>query len=167
MKYSVLALALAAASGAALAQDPSSAWEFFEADGGRNGANVRAADGSQLVLKCDKPGRREVHAILLAPSDKRLAVPGPRAISRPITFQFDGSAPRTESWGFYERYAMAQGRTSDRALARFVVGLRGASKVRMRLSTGMSSDVEMDFDTTGSREAIARVYELCKDTAPT
>lgn len=167
MKYAVLALATAAASSAALAQAPAAAtWEFFEADGGRNGASLKAPDGSQLVLKCDKPGRREVHAIFLAGGEDKLAAPSQRPVSRPITFQFDGGAPRTENWSFYERYAMAQGKTADRALARFVAGLRGATKVNLRLDTGISSDVVMNFDVAGARDAVAKVYDLCKDSQP-
>ncbi|OYW45450.1 MAG: hypothetical protein B7Z33_06290 [Sphingomonadales bacterium 12-68-11] len=162
---------MAAASGGAVAQAPAApapaaTWQFFVAEGGRNGAGVQRPDGSQIVLKCDKPGRREVHALILVGGSERLAVPNNRAVSRPIRFQFDGGAPRTENWGFYEKYAMAQGKTSDRALARFVTGLRGASKVEMRLDTGIGPDVDMEFDTSGSREAIARVYELCKDSPP-
>lgn len=166
MKYPLLAFALATASSAALAQDQTASWEFFEEDGGRSGATLRADNGAQLVLKCDKPGRREVHAILLAAGSDRLAVPNERPVSRPITFQFDGRAPRTESWGFYEKYAIAQGKTSDRALARFVTALRNASTVRARLDTGISSDVEMNFDVTGAGQAVSQVYEACRDSAP-
>ena len=148
--------ALAAAASAqapAPAQEPAATWEFFEEDGGRNGALVKAADGSQLILKCDKPGRREVHAIVLAPSEK-LAVPNDRPISRPIRFQFDGGAPKTESWGFYEHHA------------RFIAGLRGTSDVKMRLDTGIGPDVDLEFGVAGSEAAIARVYKACNDSEP-
>ena len=164
MRFAMVCAAMLAAVPAA-AQDQASPWEFFEADGARNGATVKGANGTQLVLKCDKPGRREVHAILLAP-ESTLAAPSPRPISRPIIFQFDDSGPRTESWGFYEHYAMAQGKTSDRALARFVAGLRRAAHVELRFDTGIGPDVEMDFNVAGAEAAIARVYELCQDTPP-
>ena len=168
MRYGVLALALAATSGAVVAQDqPStSAWGFFEADGGANGASVEGEDGSHLVLKCDKPGSREVYAIVLT-ADDRLVPPNDRPYARGITFQFDGRAPKTENWGFFERYAIAQGKTSDRALARFIISLRGASRVQLRLDAATGADVEMDFNVTGATEAIGRVYEICKDTPPT
>jgi len=172
MRYSIIAFGLAAVSAAALGQDaaapaeaPATAWQFFTEDGGRNGASARNATGSQIVLKCDKPGRRAVHAIILAPEEK-LAAPNSRPISRPIIFQFDSSAPKSENWGFFEHHAIALGNTSDRALARFVVGLRGASKVRIRLDTGISSDVVLDFDITGAQEAITRVYQTCSDAVP-
>lgn len=171
MRNLALAISLAALSTGVWAQDgapapePASPWQFFEEDSGRNGALVTAADGAQLVLKCDKPGRREVHAIVLAPS-KKLAVPNDRPISRPIRFQFDNGAPRTESWGFYEHHAIAQGKTSDRALARFVVGLRGTSNVKMRLDTGIGPDVDLQFDVAGADDAIARVYDMCNDNQP-
>ena len=156
MRNLVLGISMTALAAAASAQapapapEPAATWEFFEEDGGRNGALVKAADGSQLILKCDKPGRREVHAIVLAPSEK-LAVPNDRPISRPIRFQFDGGAPKTESWGFYEHHAIAQGKTSDRALARFIAGLRGTSDVKMRLDTGIGPDVDLEFGVAGSK----------------
>ena len=165
MRSLALGISLAALAAAASAQEPAATWEFFEQDGGRNGALVKAADGSQLVLKCDKPGRREVHAIVLAPAEK-LAVPNDRPISRPITFRFDGGAPKTESWGFYEHHAIAQGKTSDRALARFIAGLRGTSNVTLRLDTGIGPDADLEFNVAGAEEAISRVYEACKDNKP-
>ena len=171
MRNLVLGISMTALAAAASAQapapapEPAATWEFFEEDGGRNGALVKAADGSQLILKCDKPGRREVHAIVLAPSEK-LAVPNDRPISRPIRFQFDGGAPKTESWGFYEHHAIAQGKTSDRALARFIAGLRGTSDVKMRLDTGIGPDVDLEFGVAGSEAAIAPVYKACNDSEP-
>jgi hypothetical protein len=171
MKYSIVAFALAAASGAAVAQDSvapeqASPWEFFEEDGGRNGATVKAPDGSQLVLKCDKPGRREVHAIVLTAGD-RLVPPNNFPVSRGIAIQFDSDSPKTENWGFFERYAIAQGKTSDRALAHFVTALKDASQVRMRLDAAIGADVEMEFNVTGAGDAIAQVYQRCGDTVPT
>jgi hypothetical protein len=168
MRYPVLAFVLLAASGSAVAQEQQQAspWIFFEEEGGRNGARITGPNDTQIVLKCDKPGRRAVHALVMVPND-RLAVPTTRPISRPIFFQFDDAAPKKEDWGFFEHHAIALGTTSDRALAHLVVGLRSASKVRLRLDTGISSDVSIDFDVTGAREAIARVYEKCGDNAPT
>lgn len=162
LAMSVLAMAVAAP---VVAQAQASSWQFFEEAGGRNGASVKAADGTQLVLKCDKPGRREVHAIVLSPNDK-LAVPNQRPISRPITFQFDGTAPKTEPWGFYPQYAIAQGKSNDRTLAHFVVALKDASNVKLRLDTGIGPDVDMQFNVAGAHEAITRVYQMCNDTIP-
>jgi hypothetical protein len=169
MKYSVVAISLAALATAAAAQDPlqapASTWQFFTNAGGQTGASVRAADGSQLILKCDKPGRREVHAIVLSTS-KKLGYPNTRPVSRPITFQFDGAAPKTEDWGFFESHAIAQGKNSnDRSLARFVDRLGDARKVDMRLQTEFG-DVDMSFDVAGAGDAITRVYETCKDSVP-
>jgi len=168
MRYSLVAALAVAISATAVAQDqPASAsgWQTFEEDGGRSGAILEAANGSQIVIKCDKPGKREVHAMIISANDK-LAVPNARPISRPIRFQFDSKAPATENWRFYETYAMASGKTGDRALARFVVGLRNASKVRAILSTGIGPDVDLSFDVAGAQEAIAHVYEACRDSAP-
>jgi hypothetical protein len=171
MRYSLAAGLAVAVSAVAVAQDqpageaPASGWQTFEDDSGRSGALVKADNGSQIVIKCDKSGRREVHAMILSSNDK-LAVPNDRPISRPIRFQFDGKSPSTENWRFYETYAMASGKTGDRALARFVVNLRNASNVRTILSTGIGPDVDITFDVTGAREAIAHVYEACGDNAP-
>ncbi len=171
MRYSLVAALAVAVSAVAVAQDqpagdtPASGWQTFEEDSGRSGALLRADNGSQIVIKCDKPGRREVHAMILSSNDK-LAVPNPRPISRPIRFQFDSKSPSTENWRFYETYAMASGKTGDRALARFIVNLRNASSVRTLLSTGIGPDVDITFDVTGAAEAIAHVYDTCKDSAP-
>ena len=80
MRNLVVALGLAAISAAALGQEAAapaaaqaSAWQLFENDDGKKGAIATAADGSQLVLKCDKPGRREVHAIILAATGVRVS----------------------------------------------------------------------------------------------
>lgn len=171
MKHSLVAVLAATVSTVAVAQDqpaaqaPASAWQNFEQESGSSGAIVKAADGSQLVVKCDKPGRREVHAMILS-GDKRLAVPNDRPISRPIRFQFDNDSPTTENWRFYEKRAEALGRTGDRALARFIADLRNASTLRLRLDTGIGPEVEMSFDVAGAREAVTRVYEACRDSAP-
>ncbi|HWK41873.1 MAG TPA: hypothetical protein VNR60_08065 [Croceibacterium sp.] len=168
MRYSLVAALAVAISVTAVAQDqPASAsgWQTFGEEGGRSGALVKADNGSQIVIKCDKPGKREVHAMIMSANDK-LAVPNDRPISRPIRFQFDNKSPATENWRFYETYAMASGKTGDRALARFIVGLRNASKVRTILSTGIGSDVDLSFDVAGAQKAIAHVYEACRDSAP-
>ena len=169
MKYFVAAISLAALATAAGAQDPlttpTSAWQFFTNAGGQTGASVRAADGSQLILKCDKPGQREVHAIVLS-STQKLGYPNTRPVSRPITFQFDGTAPKTENWGFFESHAIAQGKDrNDRSLARFVGRLGDAKQVDMRLQTELG-DVDMTFNVAGAGDAITRVYETCKDRVP-
>lgn len=171
MRHSLAAVIVAAISTAAVAQDqpageaPASAWQNFEQDNGTKGAIIQAADGSQLVIKCDKPGRREVHAMILS-ADKKLAAPSSRPVSRPIRFQFDNKSPSTENWRFYETRAEALGKTGDRALARFITDLRRASRLRMILDTGIGPNVEMNFDVTGAGEAVAHVYEACNDSPP-
>ncbi|HYD25646.1 MAG TPA: hypothetical protein VEB68_12705 [Croceibacterium sp.] len=165
MKFAIVAAGLVAVAAAASGQEQASRWSYFEGEGGMTGAAVQAADGSQLILKCDKPGRREVYAMVVS-GDARLAVPNQRPISRPITVRADGKSPETGDWRFYERYATALGKTSDRTLARFVVDLRNASSLNMRLDTGISQDVVVDFDVTGASEVVPHVYEVCKDTMP-
>jgi len=168
MRHSLAAILAVAASTAAVAQDQpaaqASAWQNVE-QGDVKGAITQASDGSQLLIKCDKPGRREVHAMILS-ADKKLAVPNDRPISRPIRFQFDNKAPATESWRFYEKRAEALGKTGDRALARFIADLRNASMLKMRLDTGIGPDVEIDFNVAGARDAISQVYTACGDSPP-
>lgn len=170
MRHTLAAAFVAAISTAAVAQDqpaaeaPASAWQNFE-EGEMKGAVLEAPDGSQLVIKCDQPGRREVYALIFSP-EKKLAAPSSRPVSRPIRFEFDGKAPSTQDWRFYEQYATALGKTNDRALPRFIIDLRKATRLRMILDTGIGPDVEMNFDLAGAQEAVTHVYEVCRDTAP-
>lgn len=158
----ITASASVAADAQAPAPAPAAAWQSFSGANGI-GASVKGAGGT-LIVKCDKPGKKEVYAMIL--SDASLAVPSQRPPARPIATRFDGKAPEALEWRFYEKYATALGKTGDRNLARFIVGLRKASKVDLRLDTGIASDVVMSFDVTGAREAVTQVYTSCNDTAP-
>jgi len=164
MRYLILGAALAATCGAAQAQD--TAWGFFEAPGGSNGAGVQAGNGAQLILKCDKPGKRSVYAVVVTPES---LVP-PTATApfqmRPIEVRFDAKGPVDERWRFYERSAVAIDQTQTKSLTRFLSGLADAQAVRLRMNPERARYVEESFEVAGAREAIAKVYELCQDDSP-
>ncbi|HWK42276.1 MAG TPA: hypothetical protein VNR60_10120 [Croceibacterium sp.] len=145
-------------------QTAESAWQFLEEGGEGSGAIAQAPDGSQVVLKCDKPGSREVYALIMS-GEKKLATPKSQPMARPIRFLFDGKASQ-QSWRFYETYVAAFGKTSDRSLARFVIDLRRASTLRVMMDTGLGPDVDLSFNVAGASEAISYVYEACRDSAP-
>ena len=63
MKKLLIGAALAACSASVLAQDGS--WAYFEPEGAPLQAGVVAEDGAQLILKCDKPGKRSVYAVVV------------------------------------------------------------------------------------------------------
>lgn len=167
MKGAIAVTLLAFASTAAVAQEQAAEtpWQFFDGEGGMYGALVQSEDGSQVAIKCDKPGRKEVYAMIL-PATKKLAVANIRAITRPIRFQFDSRSPTTENWRIYETYASALGKTGDASLTRFITGLRNASAVKIRVDTGIGPDVDLAFDVSGARDAVTKVYTTCKDSPP-
>ena len=169
MRYFAVGLSLAVVSAAAVAQTMTPGpgkWQYFDAAGGMSGARV-AGTGGTLVVKCDKPGKREVYSMIVADGAK-LALPSQRPPSRPIRYQFDDKTIKTGSWRLYETYATALGKTQDGGaeLDHFIIELRKAAKVNMRIDTGMSADVVMDYDVTGAREAVNHVYQVCKDEQP-
>ena len=169
MRYGLLmAPAVAAVPFAALAQGqaPASAWGFFDA-GTSSGAGVQATDGAQLIFKCDKPGKKEVYVVVVSPKEELGAPSITTPISRPVSFSLDGKPPVKDNWRFYQRSAVATGKTADRALPRFIQWVTSASKVDMRLDTGLrSAEVVMSFNVAGASDAIKTVYQKCKDDVP-
>lgn len=171
MRYLAVALSVAAASSMAVAQgQPTMSpgpgqWQYFQS-GGMNGARVKGTGGS-LVVKCDKPGKREVYAMLVS-DDAKLAISQQAPPSRPIRYVVDDKTIKTGSWRFYDTYATALGKTADGGaeLDHFIIELRKGSKIEMRANTGMSADVVFGFDVTGAREAVTHVYQMCKDEPP-
>src|SRR4051812_4310843 len=167
MRFSILMGAVALAAVPAMAQDQASVWGFFDANGG-SGAGVAGPGGNQLMIKCDKPGKKEVYAIIVS-STKELGAASitTNPISRPIQFRFDGKPPVSDNWRFYPKSAAATGKTADRALPRFISSVAGAAKMDLILDTGLGAPVPMSFDVTGAGPAIKTVYDKCKDEMPT
>jgi hypothetical protein len=79
MRYMVIALALAAVPAAA--QNQASPWQYFEPAGGTMQAGVVNAQGAQLIIKCDKPGKGQVFAVVVTP--EKLVPPLQPAVRHP------------------------------------------------------------------------------------
>lgn len=164
MRNWLIGFGVAAMAAGVSAQD--SSWKYFEPESGPVQAGVVAADGSQLILKCDKPGKGAVYAVMV--STAQLVPPQRDGFTmRPIELRFDAEAPVDERWRFYEQSAVAIDKGSERTLTRFLADLTDATKVRLRLNPERGRWVEAEFDVAGAHEAIARVYESCKDQVPT
>lgn len=163
MRFLLVAAALATVSTAAYAQG--SSWGVFEAPDGSRGAGVQAPNGAQLLVKCDKPGEGEVYGILVSPEE--LVGPSNRGFQmRPVELRFDEGAPVDDRWRFYESSASAVHKGTENQLDRLLAGLADAKTFRARLNPERARWVEMTFDVTGARAAIAQVYENCEDTNP-
>ena len=164
MRYLIAGLATLAAAPLA-AQEPASAWGFFEAGEGSSGVGVQSADGSQLMLKCDKPGANEVYAVVA--TRENLVPPTQTFVMRPVAVRFDSGTPFDDRWRFYDHSAVAINKASERSLTRFLADLDDARKLEIRLEPGgRTPPVTLTFDVAGAKEAIAQVYESCKDTIP-
>ena len=161
--------ALATVSTAAQAQEIAKTWQV--GDTAEEGAAfraplayVQAADGSTLLLKCDKPGNGEVYATIM--STEKLGNPARDTEQRGITYRFDTSTPRDASWRYTDTFAVALGNMRG-ILSSFVQGLANAKQLEVKLEKkGSSKTVDLLFDVTGADQAIAKVYEGCNDKNP-
>jgi hypothetical protein len=165
MRKWVSAVALAAAASSASAQAADSVWGFFDGANGASGAGVGNADGTQLLLKCDKPGKDEVYATVVS-KDPLVGASNTRFQMRPVDIRFDQDAPMEDRWRFYEQSAVAIDQKSERAFERFVGKLIDADTLRVRMNPERGRWVEINFTVTGAKEAIAHVLEKCQDTMP-
>lgn len=164
MRYWTILLGVAAISAAGGAQEPGSAWGAFNGPGGSAGAGVQAANGAQIILKCDKPGKQEVYLTVFTPT--RLGGPAARPIMSTVSARFDSKSPVEDSWRFYEQTVVAIDRKTERSLSRFLTGLADAKTVILRMEPEDRPTVEETFNVTGARAAIAQVYAACKDENP-
>ena len=164
MRYWMIGIALATVAAAASAQDAGSKWAYFEPEGQPMQAGVQNAQGAQLILKCDKPGKKSVYAVVVTP--ERLVPPSRAPFVLPTEVRFDENAPQEDRWTFYDNSAVALNSRGLMSLTRFMDGLPTASKVRLRMYVERGRNIEVSFDVAGAREAIARVYESCKDDVP-
>jgi len=163
MRYMMIAVALAAAPAAA--QEQTSPWQYFEPDGGTVQAGVVNAQGAQLILKCDKPGKGQVYAVVVTP--EKLVPPSNQPfITRALELRFDTGAPREDRWRYYEQSVVAIDQKPTIALSRFLNELAVASKFHIRLNPERARYVEAEFDVAGARDAIGRVYTSCQDQSP-
>ena len=164
MKRLAMGAALAACSAGVLAQE--SSWAYFEPEGAPIQAGVVAADGSQLILKCDKPGKRSVYAVVATNTSLVPPLTDDKYESHPVTLRMDENAPWEDNWRFNDRFAMAVDKGNTRALTRLLEKLRTADKVELRFKPNNGLQTIVNFGTTGAQDAIARVYASCKDTVP-
>jgi hypothetical protein len=165
MRYYVVGAAMAAVAAGVLAQGTPSPWRYFEPAGQPMQAGVVNADGAQLILKCDKPGKKSVYAVMVNPQP--LVPPRESPFLLPTEVRFDENAPQEDRWRFYQNSAVAIDMRGQLALTRFMVGLPTASKLRLRMYVERGRTVEVSFDVGGAQEAIRRVYESCQDDVPT
>ncbi len=163
MRYVMIAAALAAAPAAA--QEQTSAWQYFEPDGGPLQAGVVNPQGAQLILKCDKPGKGQVYAVVVTP--EKLVPPSNQPfVTRALEMRFDAGATVDDRWRYYEQSVVAIDQKPTIALTRFLNGLANATKFHIRLNPERARYVEAEFDVTGARDAIGRVYASCQDQNP-
>jgi len=164
MRYWVLGVAVAALSVGAGAQN--SAWGFFGGPGMASGAGVQAADGSQLLIKCDKPGKRQVFAVVVATTNQARPLPSNQYESFPVTLRMDDKPAWDDNWRFNDKFAMAVDQGNTRSLTRLLEQLADARSVAVRLKPIEHSIYNTSFDVAGAREAIAKVYSDCGDKNP-
>lgn len=164
MRNWIIGVGAAAVAVGASAQDTTSKWAYFEQAGLPMQAGVQNAEGAQLILKCDKPGKKSVYAVVVTPD--RLVPPSNDPYVLPTEVRFDENAPIEDQWRFYDQSAVAINMRGKQALTRFMDGLPDASKLRLRMYVERGRTVEVSFDVAGAQEAIGRVYESCKDDVP-
>ena len=164
MRYLALGVALVALSATATAED--SVWGFFNGDGGAMGAGVQAADGSQLLIKCDKTGKHQVFAVVVSPLNLAPPLPPNRYESDPVTLRMDDGAPWDDNWRFNDKFAMAVDQGNTRSLTRLLGKLQSAKTFDVHLKPVGKGEVHTTFNVAGAKDAIDKVYAGCKDDNP-
>lgn len=158
--------AMAAAGIAALAipvatSAQSSAWGYYEPDDEPMQAGVQSSDGGQLILKCDDTGKGEVFAVVVSPNRLRPSTNRPQV--RSLWIRFDDGPRKEERWRYYEQSVTALNTSRDQTLVDFLNGMADANMVEIRLEPADGPPFELNFQVTGARDAIARVFESCED----
>jgi hypothetical protein len=160
----VIGIGVAAVAASASAQDAATKWAYFEPEGAPMQAGVQNAQGAQLILKCDKPGKKSVYAVVVTP--ERLVPPARDPFVLPTEVRFDENAPQEDRWRFYDNSAVAIDMRDQQALTRFMRGLPSASTLRLRMYVERGRTIEVSFEVAGAPDAISRVYESCQDDVP-
>ncbi|WP_305096743.1 hypothetical protein [Croceibacterium aestuarii] len=165
MKLRYISAALAVISTAAAGQVPG--WNYYEPGDGTIQAVVVAADGAQFILKCDKPGKREVVGIVANTAQLARPLPDGQFETQPVAVRLDGGAPYDDRWRFNDRFAMALNKGNERSLDRLLIKLVDADTMELRLKPSKQPMTVLTFDhLAGAREAIERVFNSCKDEVP-
>lgn len=163
MRYLAMGILLAAMSGAALGQ--SATWGAFE-DGDSKGVGTQGTDGAQLILKCDKPGKGEVYAVMVSPAG--LVPPSQTYIIRPVEVRIDDKPPYSDNWRFFDNSAIAINQGRERSLTRLLAGVGDAKTVELRLypDPKKRAPTVFRFEMAGTETALGHVFESCNDTNP-
>ena len=164
MRYWTFGIALAALSAGATAQD--SAWGFFGSAGQASGAGVQASDGSQLLIKCDKPGKHSVFGVVVATTNLAAPLPATKFESQPVTVRMDTGSPYDENWRFNDKFAMAVDQGNVRSLSTLLRKLANAKTMSIQLKPLNHSIYTTSFSVAGAKAAIDKVYSDCGDTNP-
>ena len=164
MRKWIIGIGAAAIAAGASAQDAASKWAYFEPEGQPMQAGVVNAEGAQLILKCDKPGKKSVYVVMVNPEPLVPASRDPFIL--PTEVRFDDNAPNEDRWRFIGNSAMAMNARGQLALDRLMDGLPTASSLRLRMYLERGRTIEVSFDVAGAQDAINRVYESCKDDVP-
>lgn len=164
MRYWVVGAAVAALSVGAGAQN--SAWGFFGGPGQASGAGVQATDGSQLLIKCDKPGKHSVFGVVVATTNLAAPLPATKFESQPVTVRMDTSAPWDENWRFNDKFAMAVDQGNVRSLTHLLEKMADAKTMTIQLKPLQHSIYHTSFNVEGAKAAIDKVYSDCGDTNP-
>jgi hypothetical protein len=164
MRYLMVGLALGALSAAAMAQE--SAWGFFGGPGMASGAGVQSSDGSQLLIKCDKPGKHSVFGVVVATTNLAAPLPATKFESQPVTVRMDSTAPWDENWRFNDKFAMAVDQGNVRSLTHLLQKMASAKTMTIQLKPLQHSIYYTSFNVSGAKAAIDKVYSDCGDTNP-
>jgi phosphoribosylformylglycinamidine (FGAM) synthase-like amidotransferase family enzyme len=139
---------------------------LFGSPGQASGAGVQAADGSQLLIKCDKTGKGQVFAVVVATNNLARPLPNNQYESFPVSLRMDDKSPWDDNWRFNDKFAMAVDKGNTRSLTRLLEQLADAKMVEVKLEPIEHAIYNTTFNVAGAREAIAKVYADCKDVNP-
>ena len=164
MRYWTVGVVLVALSATATAQD--SAWGYFGGAGAASGAGVQAPDGSQLLIKCDKPGKHSVFGVVVATTNLAAPLPATKYESQPVTVRMDTGSPYDENWRFNDKFAMAVDQGNVRSLTTLLGKLANAKTMAIQLKPLNHSVYSTTFNVAGAKAAIDKVYKDCGDINP-
>ena len=155
MRKWIIGIGAAAIAAGASAQDAASKWAYFEPEGQPMQAGVVNAQGAQLILKCDKPGKKSVYVVMVNPEPLVPASRDPFIL--PTEVRFDDNAPNEDRWRFIGNSAMAMNARGQLALDRLMDGLPTASRLRLRMYLERGRTIEVSFDVAAAQDSINRV----------
>jgi hypothetical protein len=100
---------------------------------------------------------------------QNLVAPAQTFVMRPADIKVGDKLSYNDRLRFYDHSVVAINKGAERSLTRLLTDLGGAKTIELRLDPEPSKIpiVTIKFDVVGASEAIAHVYEACKDTKPT